>query len=116
MIWKNGISYFLRADQIQVDDVMKVGYLMSRVVRIENHSIASKVAVETEDGTIQANGVLVSGLCDDNQKVYDTIVKVGPYVKNYKSNHFGKDYNTMCIDSSTWKKSYLINNGFEYEL
>ena len=113
IIWKDGIAYFKRADQIEVGDKMKVGKLMTRVTRIKNHMIASKVAIETEDGTIQVNGVLASGLCDNNPEVINRVANVGSIVKKYKSSHFGVDYNTMCMDSFAWKNAYMVNNGFK---
>ena len=45
---------------------MFVNEKLRQVTGIENHTIKSKVAIETEDGTLQANGVWTSGLCDNN--------------------------------------------------
>lgn len=111
IIWKNGISYFVRADEVRVGDEMQVGKAITSVSKIKNHMIEEKVAVETEDGTIQANGVLASGLCDDNPDVLNKVVQSKLVVKNYKLLHFGEQYNTMCMDHAAWRTSYMINNG-----
>ena len=74
--------------------------------------IEQKVSVETEDGTIQANGVLVSGLCDHNPEVVGRMVKLENYVTDYKVNHFGEEYLEMCMDTMAWENAYRINNGY----
>ena len=72
--WKDGQSYIIRADQVHVGDKMKVGNILMSVEKIENYVIKSKVAVETEDGTIRVNDVLASGVCDHNPQAVETIV------------------------------------------
>ena len=47
IIWKDGISYFVRADQVQIGDAMKVGNTIRPVTRIKYHTIHKKVTVET---------------------------------------------------------------------
>ena len=91
---------------------MRVGELLTQVIEIKIHSINIKVGIETEDGTINANGILASGLCDDNSELFERVMKAGNFVKNYKSFHFGGAYNTMCMDTLSWKKAYMINNGY----
>jgi hypothetical protein len=110
IVWKDGMSYFERADEIQIGDEMNIGDTTTLVKRVRNHMIDTKVAVETEDGTIQVNGILASGFCDDNPNVINNVVKTKPIIENYKSCHFGEDYNTMCMDSVAWKNAYMINN------
>jgi hypothetical protein len=112
IIWNDRIPYFVRADDVQVGDDMKIEQATSHVTKILNHTTRTKVSIETEDGTIQANGVLASGLCDHNPEVFEKVVKYEPIVKNYKLFHFGEEYNNMCMDSVSWRKSYMINNGF----
>ena len=112
VIWKDGVSYFVRADQVQVGDVMKVGEILTQVTVIKAHLMSIKVGIETEDGTIKANGVLASGLCDDNSELFERVINAGKVVKNYKSFHFGDAYNTMCMDTYSWKRAYMINNGY----
>lgn len=114
IIWVNGISYFTRADQVQIGDHMKVGRTVRPVTRIRNTTLHQKVTVETEDGTILVNGVLASGFCDYNPETFDKVMKVEPMVKGYKSSHFGKVYNSMCMDNVAWKHSFMVNNGFFY--
>jgi hypothetical protein len=111
IVWKDRIPYFVRADEVQVGDDMKIGEAITHVAKIIDRTIRTKVSVETEDGTIQANGVLVSGLCDDNPEVLEKVVKSEPILKSYKSFHFGEEYNNMCMDPVSWRKSYMINNG-----
>ena len=106
------MSYFVRADQVQVGDVMKVGDLLTQVIDIKNHLINIKVGIETEDGTINANGILASGLCDDNSELFERVMNARNFVKKYKSIHFGGAYNSMCMDTLSWKKAYMINNGY----
>ena len=112
IIWKYKIPYFVRADEVQVGDDMKIGEAITHVTKIINHTIRTKVSIETEDGTIEANGVLASGLCDYNPEVFKKVVRSEPIVKNYKSFHFGEEYNNMCLDRVSWRNSYMINNGF----
>ena len=82
------MSYFVRADQVQVGDVMRVGELLTQVIEIKIHSINIKVGIETEDGTINANGILASGLCDDNSELFERIMKAGNFVKNSREQIF----------------------------
>jgi len=80
------------------------------VTGIENHTIKSKVAIETEDGTLQANGVWTSGLCDNNFELENSSVEFQAIVKDYKFSHFGEEYNYMCMDTVAWKIAYQRNN------
>ena len=110
IIAKNDKFYFIRADYVEIGDKMFVNKKLRQVTGIENHTIKSKVAIETEDGTLQANGVWTSGLCDDNFEVEKRIVEFQAIVKDYRFSHFGKEYNHMCMDAVTWKISYQRNN------
>ena len=114
IIWKHGVSYFLRADKVNVGDQMKVGHVLTHVSRIRHHVIGIKVAIETEDGTIQANDVLVSGMCDHNPELLGTTGTTNHIVKNDKSVHFGENYSYMCMDPVAWKNAYMINNQFQF--
>ena len=116
IIWKYDAPYFVRADQVQVGDEMKVGFRITKVNKIENHIIYAKVAVETEEGTLEVNGVLASGLCDNNPEVMKRIVKVKPMIKKYKASHFGEEYGVMCMNSDSWMNAYLINNGMSIQI
>ena len=111
IIWKNKIPYFLRADHVMVGDEMRVQDIITQVTMIETKMVGSKVAIETEDGTIQVNGVLASGFCDDNSDTMNKVMKVQPMIENYKYNHFGEIYNSMCMDAVAWKTNLMINNG-----
>ena len=110
IIWKDEAPYFVRADQVQIGDEMKVESKMTVVTQIEDHMIDTKVAVETEEGTIQVNGVLASGLCDDNPQLFEMMMKMKPMVKNYKSCHFGEEFEIKCMNNNAWMNAYLINN------
>ena len=112
IIEKGGRSYFKRADSVHIGDEMIVNGIVTQVTQIKNHLIEQKVAIETEDGTVQVNGVFASGLCDDNPEVVNRIVKYESLLENYKSKHFGIEYNYMCMDNIAWKNAYLINNEF----
>ena len=68
-------------------DEMRVQEIITQVTMIETKVVVSKVAIETEDGTIQVNGVLASGFCDDNPDTMNKVMKVEPMIENYKSNH-----------------------------
>lgn len=110
VVRRKGELYFLRADNVQIGDEMIVKKSFAQIIAIRIHMIYKKVAVETEDGTIQANGVLASGLCDQNPDVVNRIVKYDTHIKNYISNHFGNEYQYKCMDKVAWRKNYLINN------
>lgn len=115
ILWRHGASYFVRADAVQVGDVMKVYGNLKPVIKVKNFVIKSKVAVETEDGTIQANQILASGLCDDNPQAFERVVEARKMLNEYKLSHFGEDYSHMCMDTVAWKDSYLMNNGFQVQ-
>ena len=112
ILMKSGRYYFIRADSVQISDQMIVNGLVTNVTKIKNHLLQRKVSIETEDGTILVNGVLASGLCDDNPEVVNRIVKYESLIKDYKLKHFGEVYNNMCMDNNAWKNAYMINNGF----
>ena len=112
IILENGQSYFTRADSVKVGDEMIVNGVMTKVTKINHHLLQRKVAIETEDGTIQVNGVLASGICDSNPDVVNRIVKYDSFIEDYKSRHFGVEYNSLCMDRKAWKYAYMINNGF----
>ena len=102
----------MRAENVQVGDVMIIDGRESKVEVIKNLMIEGKVAIETEDATIQANDVLVSGLCDYNPDVMARTAKFEMHAAKYTLNHFGKDYFEMCMDTVAWENAYRINNEF----
>ena len=110
IIAKNDKFYFIRADYVEIGDKMFVNKKLLQVTGIRSHTINTKVAIETEDGTLQANGVWTSGLCDDNFEVENSIVEFQAIVKDYRFSHFGKEYNHMYMDAVTWKIAYQRNN------
>ena len=112
IILKYGKSYLIRAEDVQVGDTMIVNETVTKVQNIRNRIIKRKVAIETEDGSVQVNGVLASGICEDNPEVTNRTVHLEALIKWYKSVHFGIEYNEMCMDTIAWKNSYLINNGY----
>ena len=91
---------------------MIVNGKVTKVTGIISHKIQRKVAVETEDGTVQVNGVLATGICETNPQAIDRIVNYDLLRDGYKSRHFGDEYNNMCMDSIAWKNNYLINNKY----
>ena len=112
IIWKDGISYFKRADHVRIGDVMKVRDILMHVEKIDSYTIKSKVAVETEDGTIVVNDVLASGLCDDNPEAIENVMKTTNLLTKYKKTHFGQKYETTCMDTHSWKSKYFEINGY----
>jgi len=112
IIRKNGQAFFIRADTVQVGDIMFVDEKEVLVIDIKKHTINTKVSVETEQGTIQVNRVLVSGLCDYNPDTVDRIAKYHFILEKYIQDHFGKEYSNMCMDDVMWKDRYIINNGY----
>ena len=112
IIWKDEAPYFVRADQLKIGDMMKVNDMMTHIAKIKTSMIGAKVAIETEDGTIQVNGVLASGFCDDNPESKNKVMKVQAMINEYKTYHFGEDYNDMCLDVVSWRTAYMNNNGF----
>ena len=109
---KDGAFYFVRAENVQIGDVMILNGRETKVEVMKNLIIEGKVAIETEDATIQANDVLVSGLCDYNPDEMVRTTKFEIYVAKYTLNHFGKDYSEMCMDTVAWENVFRINNGF----
>lgn len=112
IIWRNKIPYFLRADHVTKGDEMSIQETITRVTMVEIKMVDTKVAIETEDGTIHVNGVLASSFCDDDPDAFHKMMKVDPMIENYKSNHFGEAYKSMCMDTIAWKNNHMINNGF----
>ena len=115
IIWLDREPYFVRADQVKIGDVMKLRQTMSKVIKIQTFFVGSKIAVETEDGTIQGNDVLVSGFCDENPDMIDRVMKATAIVSIYKDRHFGQCYRAMCMDSLAWNNTYMINNGLIFK-
>ena len=89
IIWKNGEPYLIRGDQVRVGDVMIVDEKPTEVKSIKTQTIPVKVSIETEDGTIEVNGVLASGLCDENPDIIHSVVKAEERLESYKVSHFG---------------------------
>ena len=116
IVKKNDQSYFIRGDMVQIGDIMFVDEKELSVRFIRNHRITTKVSVETEDGTISVNNVFVSGLCEYNPNVVKRTVKYHFIIDRYIQNHFGKEYLNMCMDDSSWKKRYVINNGYQIKM
>ena len=112
IILKKEKFYFIRADHVEINDTMLVNKRLIKVIGIKNHLIKRKVAIETEDGTLQANGVWASGFCDDNVEVNNRIAEYNSVIEDYKFRHFGKEYNSMCMDKVAWKIAYHRNNKF----
>ena len=112
IIWKDEISYFKRADHVRIGDIMKVRGILMHVTKIENYTIRSKVAVETEDGTIVVSDVLASGLCDNNPEAIESLMKTANLLTKYKQTHFGQKYETSCMDTHAWKSKYFEINGY----
>ena len=81
------MMYFLRADNVQIGDEMIVQKEAVQIFDVKLQRIKKKVAVETEDGTIEVNGVFASGLCDYNPDVVNRIVNYETYTNKYISNH-----------------------------
>ena len=112
MVLKDGQFYFLRADNVELGDKMMVNGIASKVTNIETFKMNMKIAIETEDATIETNGVLASGLCEDNPDVADRTVVSNALVTDYKNSHFGENSNEICMAFKTWKKAYNLNNEF----
>ena len=111
IIWRSGQWYFVRADQVQMGDQMKVDQEMVHVIEVFTNIIKAKVAIETEDGTIQVNNVLTSGFCDDTPQASSLTLKAWHLLHKYKQLHFGDITNNACMDNVSWKNMYLKNNG-----
>ena len=112
IIWKGGKPYLVRADQVQPGDDMIVNETLNRIKNIKTKLMNSKVNVETEDGTIEANGVLTSGFCDHNPGLINMVAKAEETIETYKTTHFGSLYNAMCMDNTAWRIAYMTNNGY----
>ena len=109
-IHKKGSWYFVRADQVKVGDEMKVGKFIEQVIKGDNMMIKSKVAIETEDGTIQVNNVFTSGLCDKSPTARSSVLDTVHALTDYKSSHFGEYFSNTCMSKIAWKHAYLKNN------
>ena len=116
IIRKNDISYFIRADEVNIGDLMLVKGHDVPITKIKNHMIETKVSIETEDGTVKVNDVLVSGICEYNPEVVNRVMKRHVIIDRYIQDHFGKDYSNMCMDDIAWKKRYMVNNGYKDEM
>ena len=84
----------------------------AKAINIQSFKMNMKVSIETEDSTIETNGVLVTGLCEDNPAVADRIVVSNALVTDYNISHFGESSNEMCMAYQTWKKAYNLNNKY----
>lgn len=111
IVSNNGVLYLKRADQVQIGDQMKVGNEMTRVTEVFKYRMKTKVSIETEDGTIQVNDVLATGVCDDNHEITFRISKAQEMLQDYKRSHFGEHIDNQCMDTIDWMNAYLKNNG-----
>ena len=112
IIWENGQPYFIRADQIKPGHDMIVDENLNRIKNITTKVLTTKVNVGTEDGTIEANGVLTSGFCDHNPDLVNMVAKAENTIEAYKMSHFGSDYNTMCMDVTSWRSAFVVDIGY----
>ena len=110
IILKKEKFFFIRADHVEINDTMLVNKRLIKVIGIKNHQIKRKVAIETEDGTLQVNGVWASGFCDDNVQARNRIAEYKSVIEDYKLRHFGEEYNSMCMDKVAWEIAYHRNN------
>ena len=112
IVWKDGKPYFIRADQVKPGDEMIVDEHLNQIKSIVNKVVDKKVNDETEDGTIEANGVLTSGFCDHNPGLVNMVAKAEETIETYKISHFGSSYNSICMDVTAWRSAYMANNRF----
>ena len=115
IIWKNEKSYMVRADQVKVGDKMMVDDNITQIQNIKTLIINTKVNVETEEGTIKANGVLVSGFCDNNPDLIATTTMAQNTVESYTASHFNETYNSMCMDVTSygyWYETWMFKYGY----
>ena len=115
IIWKDNKPYMVRADKVQVGDKMVVNENVREVQSIQTYMITTKVNVETEDGTINANGVLVSGFCDINPELLISTAPATTTIEGYTSSHFNETYNTACMDKNNygyWYDTWMIKYGY----
>ena len=115
IIWKDDKSYMVRADNVQVGDMMVVNENVSEVQSIKTYMITTKVNVETEDGTINANGILVSGFCDTNPELLTKTAPATTTIEEYTASHFNETYNSACMDVNSygqWYDIWMIKYGY----
>ena len=114
IIWNDDTSYMVRADQVKVGDAMIVDESIQEVQSITTYIIDAKVNVETEDGTIKANGVLASGFCDVNPDLAVMTPTAKKGIEDYTESHF-KDSVDKCMDVNsygTWYRKWMLNLGY----
>ena len=75
VIWMDEMPYFARVDQVKVGSIMRSGKIMVRVTNINRRLIDTAVGIETDDGTVQINGVLASSFCDYRPRVVGRTVR-----------------------------------------
>ena len=115
IIWKDEKSYMVRADQVRVGDKMIVEENITQIRSINTFTINTKVYVETEDGTLKANGVLVSGFCDNNPELKTTTTMAQNKIESYTASHFNETYNSMCMDVTSygyWYDTWMFKYGY----
>ena len=112
VVLKDGKFYFLRADNVEIGDKMMANGMEAKVISIQSFKMNMKVSIETEDATIETNGVLVTGLFEDNPDVVDRMVVSNALVTDYKRSHFGESSIEICMAYKTWKKAYVLNNKY----
>ena len=95
---------------------MMVNGIEAKVTNIQTFKMNMKVAIETQDATIETNVVLVSGLCEDNPDVVGRMVVSNALVTDYNIIHFGESCNEMCMAYKSWKKAYNLNNKYFVQL
>jgi len=114
IVWNDDKSYMVRADQVKVGDAMIVDESIHEVQSIKTYIIDTKVNVETEDGTIKANGVLASGFCDVNPGLLVMTPTAEKQIEDYTKSHFKENIDT-CMDVNSygsWYNLWMDNLGY----
>jgi len=66
LVHKDGELKPMVAKEVQLHDIMKIDDgKMLKIVEVENLVIATKVNVETQAGTLYADGIFVTGMCGE---------------------------------------------------
>ena len=87
----------------------KLNEHLNQIKSIVNKVVDKKVNVETEDGTIEANGVLTSGFCDHNPGLVNMVAKAEETIETYKISHFGSATNSMFSKQLNSNQEKLSN-------
>merc|ERR1711997_174798 len=86
LINKDGAMYPVQAKDVQVHDIMPLeDGKLSKIIDIQDVNLTTKVNIETAAGTLFANGIFVTGMCENSPSLEEK--NAMDIIMEYQSTH-----------------------------